>query len=156
MKRLMLIIGVLILHVCFFALVYFLGAYLVETYVTPPAGNTSEDYLDKLLILSGSGLVISTIFSLVWAGLALKYFKYTKSELLGAQYRFWWICLLVCCFMAFFATAYVLGRPNEGHWFIWGLLFFSSAFAYYVATVLFSPSGAKYIPPLAEKLRLWK
>ena len=154
-KKLWLFAKVVSLYVGIFLFVRFVLVPILETYIAPPAGTNLEDYLDRLVLLSIVGFIISALASCVWEWRAL-YFRYTKEELMSSRYRFWWWLLFFVCCVVSYACFEILRRPNEGAAYITLFLFGITIGPYYIATLFFSPSGAKYVPPFPRLIRHWK
>jgi len=156
MKRILTVfLKVVGLYVGIFLFVRWLVVPILVSYIAAPVDTNLEDYLDRIILISIVAFTLSAFACAAWEWAALS-FKYTREELLSIKYQSWWWILFFLCCVASYACLVILRRPNEGEIYVTSFLFIITIVPYYVGTLLFTPSGAKYVPPFAKYFRRWK
>ena len=100
-------------------------------------------------------LSISIVLSLLWCSLAWKYFKFGLSGLSKPYYRICWASLFILCgILSLLAMHAEMEMPINGRILVsLFLVFLDCMIPYYLFTLVYTPSGAKFVPVLGKTLR---
>ena len=156
MKHIACVIGIALITFIFCLIAsYWEENYVLYNTVVPPAGVTSEQWLDSFRHWAIIGIITAGAAALLWYIFAQLVFKINRWEKSGK--RVIWILFVLLPVVAIILGIVFTKQAQEGAF--WAYVFYTlnGLLCYYLATALCSPSSFKYTPLLASQFwrRVW-
>ncbi len=154
MKHLACIVGIALITVGVYFLMFYVEIKILEGQVIPPAGVKIGLWLDGFKHWAVIGIGISCAASLLWYALGQCLFNIDGSGKANSG-RIVWCLLLVLPAVAIILGIYYTKFPQEAGWIAFVFYILNAILCYYLTTALFSPDKLKYVVPGSKYLRFW-
>ncbi len=152
MRHIFLIAGIFIVFGLFYLLT-FAEVTILYNIVIPERGNSPDSWLESFRSTTILGVSLAFGAALFWYAAGAWIFNFNKWG--QSHKRPIWVLLLALTILFAVYCSYITPNAREGVWLAYVLHVINIIPVYYLATLLFSPSSVKYIPPGATLVRRW-